>query len=204
MVHWDLAVVVGVPGVGKTSLCRRASQSLGYDYVNYGEQMLHIAGQRDLAYNLTELFKLDMDLQHEIWKEAALRIKGKVRIEDKLSIKLSSKDELSNGDEGNVLLDLHGIDHFQVGYVLSLPIEILKPDIIVVVESSYENVLKRRRKDILEKKRDIQNFKSFNEHKEILRTSMAVCSSIVGCNFVIMENNDFDSSLSCLMEVLDK
>lgn len=182
MVHWNLAAVVGVPGVGKTSLSRRASQSLGYNYVNYGELMLQIAGQRNLAHNLDELFNLDIDLQHEIWKTAALRIK----------------------DADNVLLDLHGIDHFAVGYILSLPIEILKPDIIVVIESSYDNVLKRRQKDILEKKRNIQDLKGFKEHKGILRISMAVCSVILGCNFLILENNDFESSLERLKEVLDK
>ena len=182
MVHWNLAAMVGVPGVGKTSLCRRASQSLGYDYVNYGELMLQIAGQRGLAYNLSELLKLDIDVQHEIWRTAALRIK----------------------DEDDVLLDLHGIDHFEVGYILSLPIEILKPDLIVVIEASYDNVLKRRQKDILEKKRDIQGLKGFNEHKEMLRISMAICSVILGCNFLILENNNFDSSLNRLKEVLDK
>ena len=65
MVHWNLAVV-GAPGVGKTSLCRLASESLGYDYVNYGELMLEIAGQKSLAYNLPDLFKLNFNIQHEI------------------------------------------------------------------------------------------------------------------------------------------
>ncbi len=182
MVHWNLAAVVGVPGVGKTSLCRRASESLGYNYVNYGELMLGLASEKDLAYNLPELFKLDINIQHEIWRAAALKIK----------------------DKCNVLVDLHGIDHSELGYILSLPIEILKPDIIVVIESSYDNILLRRQKDILEKQRIIESFKVFNEHKNILRIAMAVCSVILGCNLLILNNNEFDDSLSRLKEVLNK
>lgn len=182
MVHWNLATVVGVPGVGKTSLCRQAAKSLGYNYVNYGELMLQIAGERNLAHNLPELFKLDIDVQHEIWKASALRIK----------------------DKDNVLMDLHGIDYFSVGYLISLPLEILKPDIIVLIESSYDNILKRRQKDILEKKRNIQDLKGLNEHKNILRISMAVCSVILGCNFLILENNNYYSSLNRLKEILDR
>ena len=182
MVHWNVAAVVGVPGVGKTSLCRRASESLGYTYVNYGELMLELACERDLAHNLPELFKLNINIQHEIWRAAALKIK----------------------DKCNVLVDLHGVDHSESGYILSLPIEILKPDIIVIVESSYENILMRRQLDILKKQRIIENFKTFSQHNNILRVSMAVCSVILGCNLLILDNNNFDNSLNKLKEVLDK
>ena len=182
MVHWNLAAVVGVPGVGKTSLCRRASESLGYTYVNYGELMLELACERDLAHNLSELFKLNINIQHEIWRAAALKIK----------------------DKYNVLVDLHGIDHSKSGYILSLPIEILKPDIIVMIESSYDNIILRRQMDILKKQRIIENLKVFTEHNNLLKDSMAVCSVILGCNFIILDNNNFDNSLHQLKKVLDK
>lgn len=182
MVHWNLAAVVGVPGVGKTSLCRRASESLGYDYVNYGELMLELASDRDFAHNLPELFKLNINIQHEIWRAAALKIK----------------------DKCNVLVDLHGIDHSKSGYFLSLPIEILKPDIIVVIESSYDNILFRRQMDILKKQRIIENLQVFTDHNDLLKYSMAVCSVILGCNLLIIDNNNFDNSLYQLKKVLDK
>jgi adenylate kinase len=87
---------------------------------------------------------------------------------------------------------------------LSLPIEILKPDIIVLIESSYDNILFRRQRDILKKKRIMENFKVFTEHNNILKVSMAVCSVILGCNLLILDNNNFDNSLNKLKEVLDK
>lgn len=71
MVRWNLAAVVGVPGVGKTSLCRLAAHSLGYNYVNYGEHMLRIAKDEKMASNMEVMFKLPLDLQHMIWRRAA-------------------------------------------------------------------------------------------------------------------------------------
>ncbi|MEN6293287.1 MAG: AAA family ATPase, partial [Methanobacterium sp.] len=108
---WNVVVVTGVPGVGKTTLCRRVSEDLGYKYINYGDLMLGIAQSRDLASTDFEMFSLDIDTQQEIWEGAALKIK----------------------DMGRVLVDLHGVDQSPSGYIISLPIEIISPDIIVVI-----------------------------------------------------------------------
>ena len=59
MVDWNIAALVGVPGVGKTSLCRSAARALGFRHVNYGELMLEVAMSRDLASNQEEMFKLE-------------------------------------------------------------------------------------------------------------------------------------------------
>ena len=91
MERWNLAVVVGVPGVGKTSLCRRVSPSMGYHYINYGELMLEIARKLQVASTQDEMFKLTLDLQYKIWRKAAEHIK----------------------DQKEVLLDLHGLDKSQ-------------------------------------------------------------------------------------------
>lgn len=180
MINWNLAMVVGVPGVGKTSLCRIASESLGYNYVNYGRLMLQVAGERNLAYNLSELFQLDIAIQEEIWRSAAYIVK----------------------DQYNVLLDLHGIDRFKWGYFFSLPIEILEPDIIIIVESSYDDVLIRRQNDNERKKRLLEDYNVFTDHKNILRVSMAVCSVIFGSYLVILENDSFDDTLNQLKNIL--
>ena len=168
---WNVVVVTGVPGVGKTTLCRRVSKDLGYNYVNYGDLMLDIAISDDLASTDSEMFSLDLETQHRIWKGAALKIKGMNR----------------------VLIDLHGIDQSSIGYIISLPIEIISPDIIVVIESSKDNILQRRHKDT--KERIIDTIKSLKEHMGMLRTAMASCSAILGCNLMILNNDDFEDCL---------
>ena len=175
---WDVVAVTGVPGVGKTTLCRRVSNDLGYNYVNYGDLMLDIAKSRDLASTDFEMFNLDIDTQQEIWEGAALKIK-----------------EMSR-----VIVDLHGVDQSPIGYILSLPVEIISPDIIVIIESSKDNILRRRHKDA--KERIIDTIKSLNEHMSILRTSMASCSAILGCNLIILNNDDFEDCFAKLKNLL--
>lgn len=169
MVLWNLAVVVGVPGVGKTSLSHQAAQSLGYNHINYGELMLQMADERGVASTLEEMFQLPLDLQHTIWKKAAFLIK----------------------DQKDVIVDLHGLDRSSKGYLISLPVEILSPQIIIVVEASYENIIRRRIHD-QSKFRPLKNIK---EHMMLLRVAMANCSALMGCSLVILENNDFNKTL---------
>ncbi len=175
---WNVVVVTGVPGVGKTTLCRRVSKDLGYNYINYGDLMLDIAISKDLASTDSEMFSLDIETQHGIWKEAALKIK----------------------DMDNVLVDLHGVDQSSIGYILSLPIEIISPDIIVIVESSKDNILQRRHKDT--KERIIDTIKSLKEHMNMLRISMASCSAILDCNFIILNNDNFEDCLTTMRNLL--
>ena len=92
MIDWNIAALVGVPGVGKTSLCKIAARDSGYLHVNYGELMLDISMSQDLASNQDELFNLDIEVQQSIWKAAANQV---------LEMKKSSK---------KILLDLHGVD----------------------------------------------------------------------------------------------
>jgi adenylate kinase len=183
MVNWNIATLVGVPGVGKTSLCKSAARDLGLRHVNYGKLMLDVAMSNDLASNQDEMFKLEIETQQSIWKDAALRVKE--------MNKFSSK----------ILLDLHGIDHSNIGYIVSLPIEIISPDIIIVVESSYENITMRRFSDKF-RDRSLEDMKSMFEHRDMLRMSMIACSIIYGSHLTVIDNNDFETCLDELKDVL--
>jgi adenylate kinase len=175
---WNMVVVTGVPGVGKTTLCRSVSKNLNYNYVNYGDLMLEITKSRDLASTDLEMFSLDIEIQHEIWKTAALKIK----------------------DLKDVLVDLHGVDQSSIGYIISLPIEIIKPDIILVIESSKDKIFRQRDKD--SKKRIIDTIGSLKEHMDILRNTMASCSVILGCNLAVLKNDDFEECLIQMKNIL--
>jgi adenylate kinase len=183
MVGWNIAALVGVPGVGKTSLCRSAAGALGYRHVNYGELMLDVAMSHDLASTHDEMFKLDFEVQQSIWKAAA--------------VKVLEMNEFSP----NILLDLHGVDLSDIGYIISLPLEIISPDIIVVVESSYENITIRRYTDE-SRDRCMEDVKSVEEHMKMLRMSMIACSIICGSYLTILDNDNFEKCLNELKDVL--
>jgi adenylate kinase len=184
MIDWNIAALVGVPGVGKTSLCKIAARDLGYLHVNYGELMLDISMSQDLASNQDEMFNLDIEVQQSIWKAAANQV---------LEMKKSSK---------KILLDLHGVDRSEIGYIVSLPIEIIQPEMIIIVESSYEKIIMRRNLDKL-RIRILDDLKSFKENKQILRMSMMACSVIYGSCVNFLENDNFESSLLELKKFLD-
>ncbi len=174
-----MAAVVGVPGVGKTSLCKSAVKSLGCNYINYGDLMLEIARDKNLADADKEMFALAMDLQYDIWKEAANII--------------STKEQ--------VLVDLHGLDQSPEGYLFSLPLEIICPSRIIVVEASPENILFRRMNDF-SKDRIKDDFRSLNEHMKMLRISMSISSVILGSTVYLLQNDDINKSKKELINLL--
>ncbi len=171
--------MVGVPGVGKTSLCRQVAEEIGCNYLNYGDLMLQIAGDQNLAHSDQEMFALDMELQYHIWKEAALKI----------------------SQCHNTLVDLHGLDQSPQGYLISLPLEIISPTLIIILESSLENIFQRREKDF-SKERIKDDFRSLEKHMQMLRTCMAVCSVMLGSTVYILQNHDFDKSKKELIDLL--
>jgi adenylate kinase len=178
MARWNLATVVGVPGAGKTSLSRQVAASTGYRYINFGELMLDFAKKEPISTQ-DEMFQLPLDIQYKIWGEAANSIK----------------------DKENILLDLHGLDRSAQGYLISLPLDILKPQIIILVESTYYNIINRRVKD-RHRKRPLTSFKCLKEEMELIRSIVTVASAMVGSYFVILKNDDFDESLPLLKKYL--
>ncbi len=174
-----MAAVVGVSGVGKTSLCQAVTREIEYNHLNYGDLMLEIARDKNLAYTQKEMFALDIDTQHIIWKEAAIKI----------------------NKQDHALVDLHGLDQSPQGYIISLPLEIISPDIIIVVYSSPEKILLRRAED-KSKDRIQDDLKSLSFHQKLLQTTMSVCAIFLDSMIYFLNNKNFDSAKEELISLL--
>ena len=101
----------------------------------------------------------------------------------------------------NVLVDLHGLDISNQGYIQSLPIETFCPDLIVIVEASYEDIILRRVGDET-RNRSMVDLKSLDEQFQLLRMSMMSAAVLCGAFLKILYNDDFDSCVHELVTLL--
>ena len=141
-----IILVVGVPGVGKTSVINEAKKYLKYEFrvVNMGDIMFELAKEKYNINNRDEIRKkLTFDQQKEIQKEAIKRIKEMEK-------------------ESDIILDTHLVIENYEGYIpgmLKEYAEILKPDGIAVIISDPDKIFVRRLRDIQIRGRDIENLK---------------------------------------------
>jgi len=141
-----IIMVVGVPGVGKTSVINEAKKYLKYEFkvVNTGDIMFELAKEKYNINNRDEIRKkLTFEQQKEIQKEAIKRIKEMEK-------------------ESDIILDTHLVIESYEGYITGMfreYAEILKPDGVAVIISDPDKIFVRRLKDIQIRGRDIENLK---------------------------------------------
>jgi len=141
-----IVMVVGVPGVGKTSVINEAKKYLKYEFkvINTGDIMFELAKEKYNINNRDEIRKkLTFEQQKEIQKEAIKRIKEMEK-------------------ESDIILDTHLVIESYEGYITGMfreYAEILKPDGVAVIISDPDKIFVRRLKDIQIRGRDIENLK---------------------------------------------
>ena len=141
-----IVIVVGVPGVGKTSVINEAKKYLKYEFkvINTGDIMFELAKEKYNINNRDEIRKkLTFEQQKEIQKEAIKRIKEMEK-------------------ESDIILDTHLVIESYEGYIpgiLREYAEILRPDGVAVIISDPDKIFVRRLKDIQIRGRDIENLK---------------------------------------------
>ena len=141
-----IVLVVGVPGVGKTSVINEAKKYLKYEFkvINMGDIMFELVKEKYNINNRDEIRKkLTFEQQKEIQKEAIKRIKEMEK-------------------ESDIILDTHLVIENYEGYIpgmLREYAEILKPDGIAVIISDPDKIFVRRLRDIQIRGRDIENLK---------------------------------------------
>jgi len=141
-----IIMVVGVPGVGKTSVINEAKKYLKYEFkvVNTGDIMFELAKEKYNINNRDEIRKkLTFEQQKEIQREAIKRIKEMEK-------------------ENDIILDTHLVIESYEGYIPGMLrdyAEILRPDGIAVIISDPDKIFVRRLRDIQIRGRDIENLK---------------------------------------------
>lgn len=183
-------VVVGIPGVGKTTVISRTAEILNQRGIQtavvvFGTMMFEEAGKLGIN-NRDEMRRQSIEVQRHMQNLAARRI-------------ADLKDNI-------VIVDTHLFINTNEGYYPGLPLhllEVIKPTNIVMVAADPEEIANRRRIDET-RDRDIESVENIQYQLDLSKVMVATCSVLTGCPFIIImnSNNKIDETASNIVKAL--
>lgn len=183
-------VVVGIPGVGKTTVISRTAEILNQRgtqtaVVVFGTMMFEEATKLGIN-NRDEMRRQSIEVQRQMQNLAARRI-------------ADLKDNI-------VIVDTHLFINTNEGYYPGLPLhllEVIKPTNIVMVAADPEEIVNRRRIDET-RDRDIESAEDIQYQLDISKVMVATCSVLTGCPFIIImnSNNKINETASNIVKAL--
>lgn len=169
------AIIVGIPGVGKTTVITRAAEMLNQKQkttvVVFGTVMFEEAKKMGLK-SRDEMRKMPVEDQRRLQEMAAQRI-------------ADMRDDI-------VLIDTHLFINTGEGYYPGLPmrlLNIMKPTNLVMVAADAKEIAERRKTDQT-RQRDIISAENIQKELDISRVMVASCSILTGAPFAIILNSD--------------
>jgi len=171
-------VVTGIPGTGKTTVCNelaKLAKQIGrkVEVINYGTVMVELSDKSGKSLHRDELRKSKLALQRNLQAEAA---------------KIISKKAAEA--EGDIIVDTHMSIKTVDGYWAGLPshvLQLLNPDMLILVEAEPHEVLSRRLKDIT-RKRDKALEGEIEEEILFSRLMAAACAVLTGASVKMVKN----------------
>ena len=166
----SVIVVTGIPGVGKTTVMKKAAEGMDIQFVTFGTVMSDIAIETGLVKHRDEMRKMSLEQQKDLQIKSAEKI----------------------ASMGNVILDTHCTVKTPKGYMPGLPewvIKKLKPTAIVVVEADPEEIFNRRAGD-KSRNRDPDTKEQIEEHQMINRAAAMAYAALSGSTVKIVFNHD--------------
>ena len=176
------AVIVGVPGTGKTSVAKGLTKH-GWTLVTFGTVMFEIAKEK---HGISTRDKMRTELSTDTYK----------LVQEEAASQISSM-------EGKIVLDTHCSIITPEGYYPGLPLRILEklnPDAIISVEADPENINARRQKDAAIRLREGDP----KEHQEVNRYFAAAYSTVSGApiSFVMNEEGKLDETVLKVLKIV--
>ena len=183
-------IIVGIPGVGKSSVISLAIEQLKQKGKNatiavFGTVMLEEAHKMGVK-DRDELRKMSLGKQRDLQEKAAKRIS---EIEDSI-----------------VIIDTHLFIKTIEGYYPGLPmylLDIIKPTHFFMVIAEAGEIVNRRKSD-KSRVRDIVAVEDIQDELDILRVMIASSSILTGSPFIAIVNNDneIEQAVSSMVKVL--
>ncbi len=159
-------VIVGIPGVGKSTLVTKIVEILNSKQksvsVNSFGSIMFEEAQKNGMKNRDDLRKLSMDEQQNLQKKAAQKI---AKLEDDL-----------------VIIDTHTFINTHAGFYPGLPnyiLEIIKPSNFISVYARPEDIYNRRMKDTT-RQRDLVSIDNIKKEMAISDAMLSSCAVFSG------------------------
>jgi|Deesub1362B_J571_1020462.scaffolds.fasta_scaffold00004_214 adenylate kinase len=132
-----VVIISGLPGVGKSTVVARAIDNIrrkGFKItmVNYGTKMMEIASSKGWVNHRDQMRRLSLDKQLSLQREAAMRIR---QMAEKYDVVIIDTHMFINTKEGR-----------WPGFSRN-NLDLVKPDLIVLIEASPQEILARRSRD---------------------------------------------------------
>jgi adenylate kinase len=171
-------IVTGIPGTGKTTVCDevvKLAERTGkkVEVINYGSVMVELSRKSGKSLHRDELRKSGLTFQRNLQAEAAKTI-----------------SEKTNKAHGDLIVDTHMSIKTVDGYWAGLPfhvLQILNPEMFILVEAEPHEVLSRRLKDKT-RKRDKAMESEISEEILFSRLMAAACAVLTGASVKIVGN----------------
>ena len=163
-------IVTGIPGVGKTTVMKKAAKGMDIQFVTFGTVMIDIAKETGLAKDRDEMRGLSLEQQKQLQIKTAEKV----------------------AQMKNVIVDTHCTIKTLRGYMPGLPewvIKKLNPTALVVVEADPEEIYNRRAKDAT-RNRDPDSEEEIAEHQQINRAIAMAYAALTGATVKIVFNHD--------------
>jgi adenylate kinase len=169
-------ILVGIPGVGKTTLLTTMVEILkdhkkNVVVINYGSLMFDVAKENGLT-NRDQLRKLSVSEQQRLQKIAA--------------------EQISAHEEEVVIIDTHAFINSPEGYYPGLPehvLKIIKPDNFVSVSAKPEEIYNRRMKDDT-RNRDKITLANIKKELDVQSGMISACAVITGSPVRLVLNGE--------------
>jgi len=171
-------IVTGIPGTGKTTVCNEVvkfAERIGkkVEVVNYGSVMVELSHRGGKSLHRDELRRFGLTFQRNLQAEAAKII-----------------SEKTTEVQGVLIVDTHMSIKTVDGYWAGLPfhvLQLLNPEMLILVEAEPLEVLSRRVKDKT-RKRDKAMEGEITEEILFSRLMAAACAVLTGASVKIVKN----------------
>ncbi|TRZ79214.1 MAG: adenylate kinase [Nitrosopumilales archaeon] len=176
MAESNRVIIVGIPGVGKTTVVSRVVELLKEKNVKvsvsiFGTVMFNEAKKKGVQ-NRDDLRKLSVKEQRELQSMAARTI-------------ASISDDV-------VIVDTHAFISTQEGFYPGLPnhvLEILNPDSFIMISARPEEIYNRRMTDT-SRTRDIVSIDTIKKELDVTSAMLSTCSILCGSPIKMVLNTE--------------